>query len=113
MAVARASLRAILRSPSAVVFSLGFPLIFILVFGFIGGGGVSVSFGLRNIRDTSNYAIGALLKNPVVRLVQGDSTFLRRELEKGRIGAIFGKVDHFGGSGISRAEFRSDSRGFH
>jgi len=88
MAVSRASFRAIFRSPSAVVFSLGFPLIFILVFGFIGGGGVSVSFGLKNLRDTSNYAIGALLKNPVVRLVQGDSTFLRRELEKGRIGAI-------------------------
>jgi len=35
LAISRASLRAILRSPSAVIFSLGFPLIFILVFGFI------------------------------------------------------------------------------
>ncbi len=43
LAITRASLRAILRSPSAVVFSLGFPLIFILVFGLIGGGGTSVT----------------------------------------------------------------------
>jgi len=88
MAVAKASFRAIFRSPSAVVFSLGFPLIFILVFGFIGGGGVSVSVGLKNIGDTSNYAISALLRNPIVKLVQADSTDLRRELEKGRIAAI-------------------------
>jgi ABC-2 type transport system permease protein len=88
MAVAKASFRAIFRSPSAVVFSLGFPLIFILVFGFIGGGGVSVSVGLKNMGDTSNYAISALLKNPIVKLVQADSTDLRRELEKGRIAAI-------------------------
>ena len=42
LAISRASLSAILRSPSAVIFSLGFPLVFILVFGFIGGGGTSV-----------------------------------------------------------------------
>lgn len=88
MAVAKASFRAIIRSPSAVVFSLGFPLIFILVFGFIGGGGVSVSLGLQNPADSNNYAIKVLLKNPVVKLVSADSVEMRRELEKGRIAAI-------------------------
>ena len=33
LAIAKASLRSIMRSPSAVVFTLAFPLIFILVFG--------------------------------------------------------------------------------
>jgi ABC-2 type transport system permease protein len=40
LAIAKASFRSILRSPSAVVFSLAFPLIFILVFANIGGGGM-------------------------------------------------------------------------
>ena len=35
LAIAKASLISILRSPSAVVFSLAFPLIFILVFGLL------------------------------------------------------------------------------
>jgi len=39
LAITKASFRALLRSPSAIVFSVLFPLIFILVFGFIGGGG--------------------------------------------------------------------------
>ena len=37
LAITRGSLRATFRSPSAVIFSIAFPLIFILVFGFIGG----------------------------------------------------------------------------
>lgn len=37
--ITKASFRSILRSPSAVVFSIAFPLIFILVFGFISVGG--------------------------------------------------------------------------
>ncbi len=39
LALTKASLKAIFRSPSAVIFSFAFPLIFILVFGFLGGGG--------------------------------------------------------------------------
>jgi hypothetical protein len=46
-AIARASFRSITRSPSAVVFTLAFPLVFILVFGFIGGGGISVHVAVK------------------------------------------------------------------
>ncbi len=41
-ALVRASLQSILKSPSAIIFSIAFPLIFILVFGFLGGDGTSV-----------------------------------------------------------------------
>src|SRR5437868_4553914 len=97
LAITRASLRAILRSPSAVIFSLGFPLIFILVFGFIGGGGTSVTVGLRNPADSSHFIFRALQAG-VVRfqreddhgrpLQQKDSEFLRDELSRGKIAAI-------------------------
>jgi ABC-2 type transport system permease protein len=51
-----ASLQAILRSPSAVVFGLAFPLVFILVFGFLGGGngGFSSVLSLAPGSDTLN-----------------------------------------------------------
>src|SRR5579862_4708747 len=86
LAITKASLRAIFRNPSAVAFSFGFPLVFILVFGFIGGGGPTVSIALANRQDTATWVIRALLKNPLIRLsddVGKDSN--RRDLERGRI----------------------------
>ncbi len=97
LAITRASLRAIFRSPSAVVFSLGFPLIFILVFGFIGGGGTSVSIALKNPADSSSYIVRAL-EAGIVRIVNKDdrdklltskdSSFITNQLTKGKIAAI-------------------------
>ena len=62
LAIARASLRSILRSPSAVVFTLAFPLIFIVVFANIGGGGVTVDVGVAKTTDTLNPVYQALKK---------------------------------------------------
>jgi ABC-2 type transport system permease protein len=55
LAITKASLRGISRSPSAIVFSIFFPLIFIVVFGFIGsGGGPSYKIVLDSKSDTTN-----------------------------------------------------------
>jgi ABC-2 type transport system permease protein len=72
-AIAKGSFRAILRSPSAVVFSLGFPLIFILVFGFIGGGGPTIRIAIDPASDTANAVYHALQSFGNVQIVKGES----------------------------------------
>src|ERR1700761_5322165 len=89
LAISKGSFKAILRNPSAVAFSFGFPLVFILVFGFIGGGPPSVFVALRHRGDTSIGVIKGLLRHPMVHLVEGNDTAKMRELViKGRIAAI-------------------------
>ncbi|MEO6151309.1 MAG: ABC transporter permease [Mucilaginibacter sp.] len=89
LAIAKASLKSILRSPSAVIFSLAFPLIFILVFGFIGGGGVSVDVGVAKTCDTINPVYQELKKVSVVNLIHNLSADdLNKNLSKGSIDAV-------------------------
>ena len=74
LAITRASLKAVFRSPSAVIFSFLFPLIFILVFGFIGNSGrVSVRVAFDPRSDTTN--VYEAIKNiSALNVVQKDST---------------------------------------
>ncbi|MXV17288.1 ABC transporter permease [Hufsiella ginkgonis] len=89
LAMAKASFRSIIRSPSAVVFSLAFPLIFILVFGFIGGGGIKVDVGLAAGSDTINPVYQGLKKSGVVNFVTEQSAReMEADLTKGRMDAI-------------------------
>jgi ABC-2 type transport system permease protein len=90
LAVAKASFRSIVRSPSSVVFTLLFPLIFILVFGFISGGGViSVDVGMAKTSDTINPVYQALKTVSVVRLIHKQTTDeMEANLKKGSIDAI-------------------------
>ncbi len=90
LAITKGSLRAIFRSPSAVIFSFVFPLIFILVFGFIGGGGITVKVALKNVSDTNNVLIkNGLMKNPSVKLITNlTEEQARTEVGKGNIAAL-------------------------
>ncbi len=95
MAIARASLRSIFRSPSAVVFTLAFPLIFIVVFANIGGSGVSVDIAVAKTCDTTNEVYQALKKNPVIRLIKKETTEeMNKNLAKGSIDAIIDIKPH-------------------
>lgn len=87
-AICKASLRALMRSPTAIVFSFVFPFIFILVFGFIGGGGPTVRIAFSKTSDTANLFYYSLKSIPNVRIVKKDSVKLAEDLEKGRITAI-------------------------
>ena len=92
-AITRASLKAVLRSPSAVVFSLAFPLIFIVVFGFIGGGG-RMAFGIAIDKnsDTANPVYAALKTFPGVLIEHETDAEQKEDLEKGRLTAVI-KID--------------------
>mgnify|MGYP006192541561 CR=1 FL=1 len=70
LAITKASLKAVFRSPSAVIFSIAFPLIFILVFGFVGGGGrVSLNIAFATDTDTTNPVYPALKNIPGIKVV--------------------------------------------
>jgi ABC-2 type transport system permease protein len=89
LALAKASFRSIMRSPSAVVFTLAFPLIFILVFGFLGGGGVHVDVAVAPGSDLQNPVIKALENVSVIRLIKDkDAAEIRTALEKGNYDAV-------------------------
>jgi ABC-2 type transport system permease protein len=89
LAIAKASLRSIFRNPSAVVFSLLFPLIFIVVFANIGGGGVTVDVGVAKGCDTLNPIFIGLKASKVVNMIVNQPTKeMDKNLSKGSIDAI-------------------------
>src|SRR5919112_5920948 len=89
LAITKASLHAILRSPSAVIFSFAFPLIFILVFGFIGGSGkVSFRISVDKNSDTLNPVYTGLKSVPGITIINKNNEETKEDLEKGRLTAI-------------------------
>ncbi len=89
LAIAKASFRSIIRSPSAVVFSLAFPLIFIIVFANLGGGGVTVDVGVAKTCDTTGPIYQTLKKISVVHLITNESTDqMAKNLSKGNMDVI-------------------------
>ncbi len=84
LALAKASFRSITRSPSAVIFTLAFPLIFILVFGFMGNDGVKIKVALLPGSNLSNPVITALQQAPVIHFSPTkDENEINEALEKG------------------------------
>jgi ABC-2 type transport system permease protein len=89
LAITKASFRALLRSPSAIVFSVLFPLIFILVFGFIGGGGrMTFKVGFHPDSDTTNLLYKVLRDSVGLVVINKPLADMESELERGRITAI-------------------------
>ncbi|MEI9910745.1 MAG: hypothetical protein WDO71_14355 [Bacteroidota bacterium] len=83
-AITRASFKAIFNQPTAIVFSLLFPIIFIMIFGAFGsGGGVSYKIALEPGCDTANVFYSALKNNPQIRIIKyPDTAVMNKELEK-------------------------------
>lgn len=90
LAVTRASLQAIFRSPQSIFFSLFFPIVLIWIFGSLAGGGgsASVDVALGNNTDTNSMLYQQLKRNPLLHFVDPKKTNVDDELRKGRIAAI-------------------------
>lgn len=91
LAITKASLLAILKNPGALFFSLGFPLIFVWIFGSFGNGGMNAyKIALAHTADTSNAPLYQSIKhNPLIKLVTyKDTAEQRTDLEKGRLTAV-------------------------
>jgi ABC-2 type transport system permease protein len=92
LAITKASLKAIFRSPSAVIFGFVFPFVFILVFGFIGdrGNGPVFKIAIDKNCDTANALFDSIKTSNRIKIVRyADDKQLRSDLVKGRITGVF------------------------
>lgn len=88
-AITRSGLISIFRSPSAVAFSFAFPLVFILVFGFLGSGNrVVLRAAIAADADTTGYLYKAIKTVPGIIFIDKPIQELNSDLEKGRLTAI-------------------------
>lgn len=73
LAYVKGSLKAIFRNPSAVVFGFFFPLVFIMIFGLIGGSTFRVDVGLNPASDTNNELFKILSNINTIHLVKDET----------------------------------------
>jgi ABC-2 type transport system permease protein len=88
-AITKASFRSIFKSPSATFFSLFFPVVLIVIFGSIGGGGgASFDVAIDRKSDTANKIYQRITRALVFDVARGDEADIEDRLKKGRISAI-------------------------
>jgi ABC-2 type transport system permease protein len=88
-AITKASFRAIFSNPSALIFSLIFPIVFVMIFGAFGnGGGVQYHIALDPASDTTNAFFQGLKAAPAIKIEHHDQTEIKKELQKGKLTAV-------------------------
>jgi ABC-2 type transport system permease protein len=90
LAIAKASLWSMFRSPTSVVFSLLFPIIFIVVFGsMVDNAAIKIKIGVAEGCDTTNIVYKAI---SAIKIIQPQTTMsqfaMTEALKKGQIAAI-------------------------
>ena len=89
LAITKASLTAMFRSPSSILFSIGFPMIFILTFGFIGNDRIfnlKVAFDKKS--DTLNPIYPSIKNISALKFIDKPDIEIQEDLEKGRMTAV-------------------------
>ncbi len=87
--IGKATMRAIFRSPQSVFFSLFFPVVLIVIFGSLGGGGgISLDIAFDSNTDTTNAVYQAIQHASVFTITRSDQGDIDDKLKKGRITAI-------------------------
>jgi ABC-2 type transport system permease protein len=89
LAITKASASAAFRSPQNVFFSLFFPIVLIVIFGSLGGGGgASVDVAFEKNVDTNTMIYKGLSQVPVLKFHDRSKEDVEDLLRKGRITAI-------------------------
>src|SRR3954462_8614499 len=88
-AICKATLRAIFKTPQAIFFSLFFPIVLIMVFGALaGGGGKAYDIAFDAKSDTLNPVYFAIKTSPFFDIQKGTESELLDRLKKGRVTAL-------------------------
>jgi ABC-2 type transport system permease protein len=90
LAIARGSFLAMIKSPTSVVFSILFPIIFIIVFGSIGDpADLIIKVAIDPHADTSNLIYHSLVRIKIVQIENyKDTGEMETALKRGRLTAI-------------------------
>lgn len=88
LAMAWYSFRAQTRNPATFAFGFIFPIVFISIFGVIGGGATKVELGIPQISNQQNPVVQTLKKLDFVTIKQDSEDSLRQQLKQGKIGGI-------------------------
>jgi ABC-2 type transport system permease protein len=94
LAITKASLRAVFKSPQAIFFSLFFPIVLIVIFGSLGrgGGGISVDVAFEKGTDTTSFLYQTLAHSRVLDFADRNKRDVEDDLKKGRLTAIISLV---------------------
>lgn len=87
-ALTKASIRSMLKSPSSVVFSIAFPLVFILVFGFIGDRTNKIKVGIPVQSELNNPVYAGLSANKLLQLKVDALPAIQEALKEGKVQAM-------------------------
>jgi ABC-2 type transport system permease protein len=112
LAITKASLIAIFRSPQSVFFGIFFPIVLIVIFGAIGGGGgITVDVGIDNKSDTSNLIYTAIKNSPVLNINDARQDTLEDMMNKGKLTALIliNKIPGVNGPDTYDVHLRSSS----
>ncbi|MES2850356.1 MAG: ABC transporter permease, partial [Bacteroidota bacterium] len=89
LAITKASLKAMFRSPQSVFFSIFFPIVLIVIFGALSGGGsFSTDIAFDKSSDTTNIVYQTLKGNPVLNERTASQDSLVEMMKKGQITAL-------------------------
>src|ERR1700744_1111080 len=88
-AITKASLIAIFRSPQSVFFGIFFPIVLIVIFGALGGGGgLTVDVGIDNRSDTNNIVYASIKNSPFLNINNAGQDTLEDLMSKGKLAAL-------------------------
>ena len=88
-AITRASLKSMFRSPQSVFFSIFFPIVLIVIFGALSGGGsFSTDIAFDKSSDTTNKVYQVLKSSPVLNERTASQDSLVEMMKKGQITAL-------------------------